>query len=621
MASDLQSRDNTLLPQNVTEDDLYSNFLPPPVPSHSQRDGFALPLPTFSTFLPPPVPSHSQKGDVSPTSSTFSPPPVPSHSQKSDISPTSSTFSPPPVPSHLQNSHISRSTQSASESQQYSNSSPPPLPSRSLKHQISLPAPTSALDSTEDHLYRNCIPPTVPNRSRKGDISLPASTSTRSSLRIKPCRRAPLPPVPSNSNKAGNLCQNGSPTESSPRIKPHRHAPPPPVPNNSHHPPPIPKSLQLRRHKTEPVILHSYQSQEPSTSVPKKKQTKSVSTPNKVMLTTDGKSDGGDRLSLSALTAKYSQSFPLDVQVVKGYFGEHAAVASEEMYSIHSVKQTNLVTLKDFGGHKSYIMPFNSAARFGIIFQKEGSNSLLPVSFDSVGELIDSTPLPKLVCARSSCCGTDKKSSVREGEILAVRGIQKGSRALKVVSVTDQKEKFLQRECMGHFTTDPHCTQLRLPELVRYVPDPLPTMARMFPDAESERVFPEHVLSEPVLLVNQYIETFLIATPVGDEDAIQKAVVELPTSLDIEVRVIPTKSKERTEHVYEELESQVCMDRTGSYAYAYATQSHLQTSISDARDYSVAQFGDTSSPPATPSSAESLGMSSLTSNGTITVYS
>ena len=361
--------------------------------------------------------------------------------------------------------------------------------------------------------------------------------------------------------------------------------------------------------------MHPYQSQEPSTSVPIKKP---LSTSNKVMLTTGDKSDGGDKLSLPTLIAKYSQSFPLEVQVVKGFFGEHAAVASEEMYSIHSVKQTNVVTLKDFGGHKSYIMPFSSTARFGIIFQKEGSNSLLPVKFDSVGELIDSTPLPKLVCAKSRCCGTDNKSSVREGEILAIQGIQKGSCALKVVSVTDQKEKFLERECMGHFTTDPYCTQLRLPELVRFVPDPLPVVARMFPDAESERVFPEHVLSEPVLLVNQYIETFLIATPVGVEDAMQKAVVELPTSLDVEVRVIPNKSKKSTEHVYEELDTKVCMDGTGSYAYAYAAQPHLQTSINDTRDCSIAQFGDTSFPPATPSSAESLGKSSLTSNGTIT---
>ena len=62
--------------------------------------------------------------------------------------------------------------------------------------------------------------------------------------------------------------------------------------------------------------------------------------------------------------------------------------------------------------------------------------------------------------------------------------------------------------------------------------------------------------------------------------------------------------------MYEELD-QVRIDSTRSYI-----QSHLQASINDTRNYSVGQFGHASSPPATPSSAGSLVMSSLTSNGT-----
>lgn len=598
MASDLQNKDKTLLPQHVTEDELYSNFIPPPVPNHSQNGDFSLPPPTFSTFLPPPVQTHRQNSDICPISSTFIRPPVPTHSQRSDSSPISSTFSPPPAPTHSQRNDISLSAQSASVGQRYKSSSPPSLPSRLFQRQISLPALPYNQILSEDHLYGNLLPPPVPKHSKKGEISFTPPTSTQSSFRIKPCRPAPPPPVP---NKASNLCQSDSPTMSSSKIKPQRHAPPPPLPNKSHHPPPVlPKSLQLRRHKTESEISHSYQSQEASTIAPSKKQTKS--------LTAAG--DGVDRLSLSEIIEKHSQSFPLDVQVVKGYLGDHAAVASEEIYSVHSVKQTNVVTLNDFHFHKSYVVPFSSAAKFGLIFQKEGSSCLLPAKFDSVGELMDSTPLPKLVCARSNCCGTNNKSLVRKGEILAIRGIQKGSRALKVASVTDQKEKFLQRECMGHFTTDPFCTQLHLPELVRYVPDPFPVMARMFPDAKTESTFPEHVFSEPVLLVNQYVETSLIATPVSDQGAIQNTVVELPTTLDIEVRVIPPKKRENTQHVYEELD-QVRIDSTRSYA-----QSHLQTSINDTRNRSVGQFGYASSPPATPSSAGSLVMSSLTSTGT-----
>ena len=374
--------------------------------------------------------------------------------------------------------------------------------------------------------------------------------------------------------------------------------------------------------------------------MPKKRRAISLNTLDKTVLT-DDRSSGGERLTLSKLIEKHSQSLPINVQVVQGFYGDHTSIASGEVYTIQSVKHTNVVTLKDHNCQMSFPVPFDSPARFGIVYQREDSSCL---EFGSVGELMDSIPLPRVVCAKSSCCDSDDKSLVRENEILAIEGIQKEKHMLKVVSVTDQKEKFLQRECMGHFTTDPWCTQMYLSEIMSYVPDPLPLMARMFLSAEGESTFPEYLFSKPVLLTDQYMETFLIASPVGDEDAVPNTVVELPTSLDIEVRVILPKSTERvnlyaetTEIVYAEPNTQACMDR--SNIHTYAALSHFQTSnseshntdcsqpelpkyqpllkstIKDPGKYINVQFGGTPSPPTTPSHAETLETSSLVPPG------
>ena len=528
--------------------------------------------------------------------------------------------------------------------------------------------------ATDNQFYVSLLPPPVPDHKQKGDISLPVPTSSQSSLRRKPCRPAPPPPAAKNSNKAGCLstaqppCQSPSRvkpsrpappppaaktsiksghsflpkplTRSSSRIKPCRPAPPPPVSYKSHHASPAPTSFQKHLHQVNSVRGDSNQLKQPSTSVLKKRRAISL---HKTVLT-DDRSSGGERLTLSKLIEKHSQSFPINVQVVQGFYGEHTAIASGEVYTIHSVKHTNVVTLKDSNCQMSFPVPFNSPARFGIVYEREDSSCLEPLEFGSVGELMDSLPLPRVVCAKTSCCDSDNKSLVRENEILAIEGIQKEKHMLKVVSVTDQKKKFLQRECMGHFTTDPCCTQLYLSEIISYVPDPLPLMARMFLSAEGESTFPEYLFSKPVLLTDQYMETFLIASPVGDKDVFPDTVVELPTSLDIEVRVIPPKSTERvnlyaetTENVYAEPNTQACMDRCNIHTYAAlshfptsSSENHntdcsqpelpkyqplLKSTLKDAGKYINVQIGGTPSPPTTPSHAENLEKSPLVPDG------
>ena len=362
-------------------------------------------------------------------------------------------------------------------------------------------------------------------------------------------------------------------------------------------PPPIPTSLRpSERPKTTTIPTRQ--------SLKVRKNQRFYSVPDESVLM-QGSTEEDERLTLSELISRYSQSFPLRVRVVKGFFGdqgEQNAIASGEMYNIHFVKRTNAVKIKDHDGRNTYTVPFNSAARFGIIYERSDSSSGQPMTFETVGDIMAAVPVPKVVCAKRAYRGSDNKSSVKKDEVLAIQSVQKGRfglgrNTLKVLSVNTWEEKILHRECAGHFTTDPYCTQLYLPEILANVRYPLPLMAKMYLDVEGEEAFPEYLISEPVKLAEQLTERSLVATPVdeeGDTDdtkAIPDTLVELPTSLDIEVVMIRSKAKEAAK-LYESTEIlfakfdpsllKTCVDVSGDDVYA--AESHLRTLIREGHE-------------------------------------
>jgi len=339
---------------------------------------------------------------------------------------------------------------------------------------------------------------------------------------------------------------------------------------------------------------------------------------------------------------------------MKGFFGEQGeenAIASGEEYNIHFVKHTKVVKIKDFYGHNTFIVPFNSAARFGILYRGTVA-SRGPERFETVGEVMAAVPLPKVICAKCSYHGSDSRSSVRKDEVLVVHGIHRGKLGfgrsmLKVMSVAKREEKLLQRDCIGQFTTDPYSTQMYLPELLSNVSD-LPLVARMYLDIEGD-AFPEYLISEPVTLAEQYTERSVVATAMDNEDnpgGIANTLVDLPTSLDIEVTVIPEKATEKAK-LYEDtcdlyakfdpsmLALRACMDASSDETFAVQSQilgkirdghkteglhlempkyQPLRTSMMDEQlDYELVRFETTPSPPPVASPDRGPGMPSLKS--------
>ena len=167
-------------------------------------------------------------------------------------------------------------------------------------------------------------------------------------------------------------------------------------------------------------------------------------------------SDEYQRITLPNLTSKYS--LPLCVQVVKGFVrkpGEEGATASGEVYNIHFVKHTKVVRTIDCHGN-THNVPLNSAARFGIIYRSRRSVSLQePEQFETAGEIMSASPLPRVLCAKSSYRGHDSVSSVEKNEVLVIQGIHRrklGFNLLKVMLVGEQQQR------MQQIHTEHRCT-------------------------------------------------------------------------------------------------------------------------------------------------------------------
>ena len=84
---------------------------------------------------------------------------------------------------------------------------------------------------------------------------------------------------------------------------------------------------------------------------------------------------------------------------------------------------------------------------------------------------------------------------------------------LKVFSFTHKQEKVLSGDVAGRFTTNPKMAMFDMQDLIKYVPNPFPTSARLFVDREATGFqLPKALTRDYILLLDSTIDTSLIAT-------------------------------------------------------------------------------------------------------------
>lgn len=253
-------------------------------------------------------------------------------------------------------------------------------------------------------------------------------------------------------------------------------------------------------------------------------------------------------LSLTEFVLKYSTLLPIQMTVKKGYYGgdERHSIATDDVYSVHFVKRTKVVVLRDRRG-ATFNVPLNSAVQFAPVFnpnnnQKEAMKGL---TFEKVSDIMAQNTLPKVIRAMKPHIRVDPKATIEQFEVFVVKrivsvGVRK--KALQVYSMMCNKEKLLPSDSVGSFTTEPQVTYIYLPDIIEHFLSDFPLEVQVVVgNGDISKEIPYYLTNEVASLTHIDSETSLIATTnwgkrdqVSEED---QMAIDIPVDLPIEVDI------------------------------------------------------------------------------------
>lgn len=258
-----------------------------------------------------------------------------------------------------------------------------------------------------------------------------------------------------------------------------------------------------------------------------------------------------DEMTLGEFVNKYKSEFPVRVRVSRGYYGttDKWCISEGEYFNIHFVKYTKVVGAVD-SSIGNYTIPLNSSVQFGVLPnlpQGRIEEAVTGEVFRSVGDLLAQQTLPLAVKATQNWIKSKAENSVRIGEILILQGTKgRIKRTLKCIEATTGKQKNLNSNCVGNFSTSPHDTCLYLPEVIKHFSLPNNFIMFINPNHKELIPLPQDMVSHSVKLTRCSIETSLIATQLDPQASLTEStpLVEIPIDLDIGVQLVKPKAEE-----------------------------------------------------------------------------
>lgn len=295
-------------------------------------------------------------------------------------------------------------------------------------------------------------------------------------------------------------------------------------------------------------------------SLEKERDTKSSETQPEHLINEDGSSNGSlnvedivanaESMSMSLQEAlrKYDHHFPLRLKIMEGYCSEDSEhnLSTNDIYDIHFVKHTRVITLRDNNGF-THRIPLASAMMFGLVFNPNNNfdEALAGYQFEKCSDIMATEVMPQVVCATSRVDSPEEKHSIKQNEIMVVKGVQKpklrGKRSLRMFSLLTHTEKLLPEECQGKFTTKPSLIRLHLPQIVQCMSKSFPTQAVLYintdcPDLAEKINLP---LSGVITLCDCTTEMSLVASCVSedcsDESQVNIHLNDEMTQLEVQV--------------------------------------------------------------------------------------
>ena len=200
--------------------------------------------------------------------------------------------------------------------------------------------------------------------------------------------------------------------------------------------------------------------------------------------------DEKGEFSVEEFAHMFSDHLPMQVYVSKGVYGmeDKYSLSTEDVCNIHFARQRESVRVEEDERQLKLSVPINSAIKFAIVYnpQNNSNEAMKGYLFPNVSDLLSLGygSLPKIVCA---CQFHDLEHPKAEPgqEIMVIKDVvlpddPNESRKLRVFSISSLKERLLDESVYGHFSTRPSFMQMYLPDLLKYIPNPIPSQVAMF---------------------------------------------------------------------------------------------------------------------------------------------
>ena len=226
---------------------------------------------------------------------------------------------------------------------------------------------------------------------------------------------------------------------------------------------------------------------------------------------------------------RYSEQLPMQVYVSKGTYGmeDKYSLSTDDICNIHFVRRRELIEVEDKERQLNLFIPLNSAIKFGIVYnpQDNENEAMKGYLFPNVSDLLSLgySSLPKIVCA-CQFHDPERPGSEPTREVMAIKEIILSDnpdvfRKLRVYSITALKERILDENVYGHFSTRPSFMQLYLPEILKYVSMPIPSQVSMFrnPLKNVAPGVPSSLFRKIIHMKRQFTSAVLIATNMLDQ--------------------------------------------------------------------------------------------------------
>ena len=260
--------------------------------------------------------------------------------------------------------------------------------------------------------------------------------------------------------------------------------------------------------------------------------------------------DKKGELSVQDFGNQYSEELPMQVYVSKGTYGmeDKYSLSTGDVCNIHFMRHRELVEVEDKERQLNLFVPLNSAIKFGIVYnpQDNENEAMKGYLFPNVSDLLSLgySSLPKIICA-CQFHDPERPGSEPTREVMAVKEIILSDnpdefRKLRVYSITALKERILDENVYGHFSTRPSFMQLYLPEILKYVSKPIPSQVSMFrnPLKNVAPGVPSSLFRKIIHMKRQFTSAVFIATNMLDQVCVLVDIFILDIDLCIIINCI-----------------------------------------------------------------------------------